>query len=269
MFQFRIDMQSEALAVLRRIANLPVTRLQRFVGRVVAHQVKTEVYPATWTQSVIADSGWQLFKNRMRIPSLGKMPGYLTGSTYTGIQVLSYDQYQTTVGVRGKWPTQFTQMPDWTKLQKPETYEVSADYAELDNFFVQAEAIMSVEEGEALARDAGITDVGSRISEQPKPVDLGPDVRGMYMRKRRKSEYIVIGPAGISIGMRTKKSGFLEKSFPAEEMTAKRYGQRNNVDFMYLRESDAEVVLQQIGRAIDMVFRAGIKEIPGTALIPT
>lgn len=279
MFQFQVDMQSEALSTLKRISNLPTNRLQRFAGRVVAHQVKTEVYPEEWLRRVSSDSGWQAFKQRM--PTIGKMPGFVTGSTYTGIQVLSYDQYQTTVGVRGRWPMQYTQMPDWARMQKAAAYDVSADYAELDNFIIQAEAFLSVEEATALARDLGVSDVGSYTSSQiPVSIDMSPDVRGMYLKRKRKGEYINIGPAGISIGMFTKKGYLIEKRFPAEDMTAKAYGTQRKasltsgesktpaVDFMYLRESDAEVVLSQIGRAIDMVFRAGIKEIPGTALVP-
>lgn len=278
MFQFQVDMQSEALATLSRISRMPMNRLQRFAGRVISHQVKTEVYPTEWARRVSGDSGWQSFKQRM--PTIGKMPGFLTGSTYSGIQVLSYDQYQSTVGVRGRWPTQYTQMPEWAKAARPSSYDVSAEYAALDNFVNEVESFMSAEEAAALARDLGVSSVGSS-GEQGVVIDKGVDARGMYGRlKGRKGEYITIGPADISFGMFTSKGTFFEKRFPSEEMTAKQYGtQRKSsasygekktplVDFMYLREGDAEMVLQQIGRAVDMVLRSNVKEVSGTALIP-
>ena len=278
MLSFKVDMESEALLTLSRLANLPTTRLARFAGRIATSQVKKEVYPEEWSKKVSGDSGWQEFKNRMG--RIGNMPGFLTGSAYSGIQVISFDQYGATVGLRGWWPGQFTTMPKWATAGKPTG---GVDYSDLDNFIVQAEAFMSEEEREILA-DMGLSpEDAQKTYTVSKPVEKGLiDKRGRYKTTRRNAEYITVGPGGITFLMMSKKGYPIEKSIPSEDLSAKSFGTSRKggsyatgayekktpaVDFMYLRASDAEVVMDGIGRAIDMVMRASIREIPGTALV--
>ncbi len=280
MLSFKVDMESEALLTLSRLANLPTTRLARFAGRLAASQVKTEVYPEEWSKKVSGDSGWQEFKDRMA--RIGKSPGFLTGSAYSGIQVISFDQYGATVGLRGWWPSQFTTMPKWATMGKPT--EAAMDYSDLDNFITQAEAFMTEEEREILA-DMGLNpEDAQKTYTVSKPVEKGLiDKRGRYRTSRKNVEFITVGPSGITFGMTTKLGGYyIEKSIPSEDLSTKSFGtarkggsyaagayekQTPAVDFMYLRASDADVIMDGVGRAIDMVMRASIREIQGTALV--
>lgn len=279
MLSFKVDMESEALKTLSRLANLPTTRLSRFAGRIAASQVKREVYPEAWSKKVTRDSGWQEFKDRM--DRIGKSPGFLTGSAYSGIQVISFDQYGATVGLRGWWPSQFTTMPKWATMGKPMG---GPDYSDLDNFITQAEAIMGEEERQIL-EDMGLSpEDAQKTYTVSKPIEKGLiDKRGRYRTSRKNVEFITVGPGGIIFGMTTKLKGYyIEKSIPSEDLSTKSFGtarkggsyatgayekQTPAVDFMYLRASDADVVMDGIGQAIDMVMRASIREIPGTALV--
>lgn len=259
-------MESEALKTLSRLANLPTTRLARFAGRIAASQVKREVYPEEWSKKTNADSEWQKFKNRMA--GVGKQPGFLTGSAYSGIQIISLNQYGATIGLRGSWPSETAAMPQWaTAGSMPEEEGISSiDYSDLDAFMKRAIDLMTEEERQ-IFESMGVQGM-ARLREKGKEILKG-------MGETQKKEYININSSGIQFGMRVKND-FIEKSIPSEDLSTKSFGtarkggsyetgayekQTPAVDFMYLRASDAEVVLNGIGQAIDMVMRASIREI--------
>lgn len=269
MLDFKVDMESEALKTLSRLANLPTTRLARFAGRLAASQVKREVYPEAWSKKVNADSEWQKFKNRMA--GVGKQPGFLTGSAYSGIQIISLTQYGATVGLKGSWPSESATMPQWATvggmLEEEGEGISSVDYSNLDAFIKRAIDIMTEEERQ-IFQSMGAQGM-ARLREKGREI-----LKGMG-KKTQREEYINIDSSGIQFGMRVKDD-FIEKEIPSEDLSTKSFGtarkggsyetgayekQTPAVDFMYLRASDADVIMDGIGRAIDMVMRASIREI--------